>query len=224
MKGLAPQTEQLFERISALVCIKPFVLVGGTALALQLGPRLSEDLDFMKWRTSKEENLEVNWPAIKKELESIGTIENMNLMDFDHVEFIVDGVKLSFYAANRYAPPMQPILVLNHLRIADVKAIGIMKMEVMLRRATFRDYYDIYSILQSGEDLAGMMQMALEHSSHRLKSKQLIAMLTNGMRFNRDARFEQLSPIYDVTALQIEEYIKRLLKSSQFPHEGLSDK
>jgi len=34
MKGLAPHTEQLFERIAALDCIKPFVLVGGTALSL----------------------------------------------------------------------------------------------------------------------------------------------------------------------------------------------
>ena len=47
---------------------------------------------------------------------------------------------------------------------------------------------------------------------HRLKSKQLIALLTNGARFNRDNHFEQLSPMYSVTALEIEEYIKGLLK------------
>ena len=186
MKGLAPHTEQLFERIAALDCIKPFVLVGGTALSLQLGTRLSEDLDFMKWRTSKDENMDVNWPVIKRDLESIGTVENMNLMDFDHVEFIVNGVKISFYAAGRYAPPMHATSLLLNLRIADIKAIGVMKMEVLLRRTNFRDYYDIYSILQAGETLQDMMQMALEHSGHRLKSKQLIALLTNGARFNRD--------------------------------------
>lgn len=43
MKGLAPQTENLFHRIAALPCLQPFVLVGGTALAMQLGTRLSED-------------------------------------------------------------------------------------------------------------------------------------------------------------------------------------
>ena len=212
MKGLAPHTEQLFERIASLECIKPFVLVGGTALSLQLGTRLSEDLDFMKWRTSRDEVMEVGWPTIKQELESIAKLENMNLMDFDHVEFTVDGVKLSFYATGRYAPPMQAIPLLHNLRIADVKAIGAMKMEVLLRRANFRDYYDIYSILQSGTNLQEMMQMALEHSGHRLKSKQLIALLTNGARFNRDSRFEQMSPMYSVSALEIEEYIKSLLK------------
>ena len=92
MKGLAPQTENVFNRISALPCLKPFVLVGGTALAMQLGSRLSEDLDFMKWRTTKDETMDVGWPIIKSELESVANVEGMNLMDFDHVEFIVDGV------------------------------------------------------------------------------------------------------------------------------------
>lgn len=50
MKGLAPHTSQLFDAITRLECIKPFVLVGGTALSLQLGTRQSEDLDFMRWK------------------------------------------------------------------------------------------------------------------------------------------------------------------------------
>lgn len=212
MKGLSPHTELIFDGISQLECIQPFVLVGGTALSLQLGTRLSEDLDFMKWRTSKNEKMEVDWPRIKKELETVGTIEKMDLMDFDHVEFIVNGVKLSFYATSRYAPPMNPIRLLNNLKIADAKAIGVMKMELMLRRSNFRDYYDIYSILLSGEDLSDMMQLALEHSEHRLKSKQLLSILTNSYRFERDSQFEQLSPVYNVSPMEIENHIKELLK------------
>ena len=47
MKGLAPHTQQIFEAVSKLDCIKPYLLVGGTALSLQIGTRQSEDLDFM---------------------------------------------------------------------------------------------------------------------------------------------------------------------------------
>ena len=36
-------------------------------------------------------------------------------------------------------------------------------------------------------------------------------MLTNGSRFMRDAHFEQLEPTYDVTAQEIEGYIKNCL-------------
>ena len=55
-KGLAPHTGKIFEGISKLECIKPFVLVGGTALSLQLHTRQSEDLDFMRWKNGKLED------------------------------------------------------------------------------------------------------------------------------------------------------------------------
>ena len=44
-----------------------YLLVGGTALSLQMGTRQSEDLDFMKWRTSKTEKMEVAWYQIEKQ-------------------------------------------------------------------------------------------------------------------------------------------------------------
>ena len=59
MKGLAPHTQQIFEAVSELDSIKSYLLVGGTALTLQINTRQSEDLDFMRWRTSKTEKMEV---------------------------------------------------------------------------------------------------------------------------------------------------------------------
>ena len=87
MKGLAPHTQRIFEAVAALECIKPYVLVGGTALSLQIDTRQSEDLDFMKWRTSKTEQPEVDWYHIEKELGTVGEVKYRNLMDIDHVEF-----------------------------------------------------------------------------------------------------------------------------------------
>ena len=54
-QSLAPQTGRLIEAVSQLECIKPFVLVGGTALSIQLKTRQSEDLDFMRWQQGKKE-------------------------------------------------------------------------------------------------------------------------------------------------------------------------
>lgn len=70
MKSLAPHTGQLFEAVSQLECIKPYLLVGGTALSLQINARQSEDLDFMKWRTSKAEKMEVAWYQIEAYIKS----------------------------------------------------------------------------------------------------------------------------------------------------------
>lgn len=211
MKGLAPHTQRIFEAIAALECIKPYILVGGTALSLQIGTRQSEDLDFMKWRTSKTEQPEVDWYHIEKELGTIGEVQYRNLLDIDHVEFVLEGVKLSFYSSPKHSPVKSPIHCLHNLFIADVRSIGAMKMEVLMRRSNFRDYYDIYSILQTGVPIQEMVTLALEYSGHRLKTKNLLAMLTNGARFARDAHFEQLEPIYQVTTMEIEAYIKDCL-------------
>lgn len=214
MKGLAPQTSEVFERITRLNCIKPFVLVGGTALSLQLNKRQSEDLDFMCWKKSAKDKSEVPISAIKREIGSIGRIDSMEIGSFDFVEFVVEGVKLSFYSAPRkQIPSMQIIPFKNNLRLADIKSIGAMKMEAMLRRSKFRDYYDIYSILNEGVDLNEMIEMALEHSGHLLKRKNLLAFLTDGERFRKDKAFLQLNPVYDVSANDIQEFIKaRLLE------------
>lgn len=212
MIGLAPHTEKLFEAVTKLECIKPYVLVDGTALSLQLGARMSEDLDFMSWIEKKGDKCEVAWRQIEKELSSIGQIQSMDILDIDHVEYIVDGVKLSFYACNKKSPIQDKIHIMNNLVLADTLSIGAMKMEVMLRRSNFRDYYDIYTLLREGILLQDMIRLASSYSNHLLKTKNLLAMLTNGARFNRDAHFELLQPKYKISPIEIEEYIKQLLK------------
>lgn len=209
--SLAPHTSLIFDQATRLECIKPYYLVGGTALSLQLGTRQSEDLDFMRWRTNKQERMEVAWKSIQDELSTIGEVQSMNLMDIDHVEFVVSGVKFSFYACDRYSPLTNPIAYRNNLQLADIPAIGAMKIEVMLRRSNFRDYYDIYSIVRSGVDIHELIRMAGNYSQHQLKTKNILAMLTNGNRFTRDAIFDQMQPKYDVTAADIESCLKSLL-------------
>lgn len=209
---LAPHTGRLIESVSRLECIKPFVLVGGTALSIQLKTRQSEDLDFMRWQQGKKDTLDIGWPAIQRELATIGVVEDVQIAGFDQVLFIVDGVKISFYAAPRKRiATMQEIPYMNNIRMADVETIGVMKMEAMMRRSKFRDYYDIYSILKHGADIHKLIPMALEHSGYKLKTKGLMAMLTNGDLFRKDEHFTQLQPLYDVNSRDIEEFIKGLL-------------
>lgn len=213
MTALAPHTTEIFDKITTLKCIKPYFLVGGTALSLQLNTRLSEDLDFMSWKSQKSEKQEVDWLAIEKELSNIGTIGARDIWDFDHVEFIISGVKISFYASAKFSPITKPVHTKDNLWLADIEAIGAMKMEVMLRRSNFRDYYDIYSILQSGIDIRELIDMALNYSGHILSTKNLLAMLTDSSRFQIDSSFELLKPIYKVTPLEIEAYLKKCIKA-----------
>ena len=211
-KGLTTNIEAIIEQVAQLECIKPYILCGGTALAMQIGHRKSEDLDFMMWRISKTEKPEVNWNAIEKELrDKIGEIESFNMLGFDQIEFVVKGVKFSFFVSDNLSPVTAPIDYLGNIRLADIESIMAMKMEVMLRRMKFRDYYDIYSILQEGYSINKGIEKALNLSRHRLSSKNIIAMLLGG-QFIPDNNFATLEPKYDVTKEQIREFIMQKLK------------
>jgi predicted nucleotidyltransferase component of viral defense system len=213
MYGLAPHSVEIFDKIAALECIKPYILVGGTVLSLQLHTRLSQDLDFQSWKSTDKQKAEVEWVKIEKELSGIGTIQQREIWDFDHVEFVVSGVKISFYACNKFSPVIKPVLIKENLQLADIKAIGAMKMEVMLRRSNFRDYYDIYSILKAGINLKEVIALSLNYSEHILSTKNLLALLTDSSRFNIDKSFELLNPVYKVTPIEIENYLKVCVKS-----------
>ena len=211
-QGLTTNIEAIIEQVAQLECIKPYILCGGTALAMQIGHRKSEDLDFMMWRISKTEKPEVNWNAIERELkEKIGEIENFNMLGFDQVEFVVKGVKFSFFVSDNLSPVTAPTEYLGNIRLADIESIMAMKMEVMLRRMKFRDYYDIYCMLQEGYSIHNGIEKALNLSRHRLSSKNIIAMLLGG-QFIPDNNFATLEPKYDVTKEQIREYIMQKLK------------
>lgn len=213
-KGLTENIDSIIDSVSALDCIRDYVLCGGTALAIQLGHRQSEDLDFMAWRQSKDVKPEVNWPAISRELEEkVGHVDNMDLLGFDQVVFLVRGVKISFYVSDRYAPPMETLPYLGNIRVAPRDAILAMKLEVMLRRMKFRDYYDVYSIVKSGGDIGAGIEAAMKYSQFALKKKNIVSMLLSG-RFSEDSNFRQLSPDYDVTEPQMREYLLRKLKEA----------
>ena len=211
-KGLTANIEAIIEQVAQLECIKPYILCGGTALAMQIGHRKSEDLDFMMWRISKTEKPTVNWNAIEHELlEKIGEVDNFNMLGFDQVEFLVKGVKFSFLVSDNYTPISAPISYMGNIFLADAESIMAMKIEVMLRRMKFRDYYDIYCILKEGYSIHRGIDIALKYSRHRLSSKNVIAMLLAG-QFIPENNFASLEPKYDVTREQIREYILQKLK------------
>lgn len=213
-KGLTINIDAIIEKVAAMESIKPYILVGGTALAMQIGHRKSEDLDFMMWRKSKTEKPEVDWTVIEKELkEKISEIENFNMLGFDQVEFIVAGVKFSFYVSENYCPVSEPIPYLGNIRLADIYSIMAMKIEVMLRRMKMRDYYDIYSILKEGYDISKGIEAAARYSQHKLNTKNIAMMLLSD-RFMPDENFERLESKYKVSKEEIRHYILQKLKNA----------
>lgn len=172
---------------------------------------MSEDLDFMMWRISKTEKPEVDWPTIEKEIEEkVGEIEHRDILGFDQVAFVVKGVKLSFFVSNNFSPVKERIRYQGNIFISDVPAILAMKMEVMLRRLKFRDYYDIYSIVRAGYSLKEGIDAAVKYSGYKLNTKSLMIMLSSS-RIPVDANFAQMNPVYDASIDKMREFLVKHL-------------
>jgi RNA recognition motif-containing protein len=214
MQGLAKPTERVFRSVSTLPCLKEFTLIGGSALSLQINKRKSEDLDFCIWsKNLKKDKPVVNWPAIEKELETVGKITSRDVLGFDHVNFTVNGIRITFIAKQKNLSPVKmPVTILNNISAADIDAIGAMKIELILRRNDFRDYYDIYSILKEGKSFKELVLAASKYSNHRLKTRDALSFLSNGNNYRKDNSFALLEPFYDVNQKDIEEYIKSVIR------------
>jgi hypothetical protein len=211
MKGLSDETNEVFEPVSNLVCIKEFILIGGTALALQTGHRLSEDLDFCKWPLPGKSD--INWPQILNELSSIFRSVKPDILGFDQVNFYADKIKLSFYSNQlNMSPVLNPIVFMNNIQIPDLETIGAMKLEVMLRRSKFRDYYDLYSVLMEGISLKKMVKRATQYSNFILKTKDILNFISDGNNFRKEKEFELLKPKYYVSEKDIEKFVRSIIR------------
>jgi len=213
MKGLSKDTEKVFQNIKGLDIFKDYMLIGGTALSLQIHHRLSEDLDFCKWQDDKRlKYLEIRWYEIEKKLKQFGTLKT-DIRDFYQVNFCLNDVKISFYSNSLASfEGVQTSIVYEHIRLADIRSLGAMKLEVMSRRYQFRDYYDVYSILMAGISVKDIVDRCGKYSRHRMKSKMILGILSNGSLFKQEENFELLEPKYQVTSEDIEVYMREQIR------------
>ena len=139
LETIESKTLSLLERIQCLPELEDTRLVGGTALAMQLGHRISVDLDvFGRWDYSL--NLcDVLAQAGDVEKES-GTPDGR--MGF----FYVDGVKVDCVSYEMYRwlePPVEE----DGVRLAGIKDIAAMKVNAITNRGTRKDFVDMARLL-----------------------------------------------------------------------------
>ena len=214
--AIVEKTQKAIQSISTMDCIKPYYLAGGTALSLQIHHRLSEDLDFMRWQKQKNEKMLVDVKNISAELkERNHVINSIDILEHNQVEFLIDdGVKVSFYAPEKREPSIKTVPFLNNINLLDTSTIASLKMELLLRRSYFRDYYDLYFILKdkTSEEVIAIIDNALKYSGHILKSKNLIGKLLNYEQFTPDAEFRNLEPKSQISAKEIALFMEETVK------------
>lgn len=110
-------------------------LAGGTALALHLGHRSSEDFDFY---TPKEFNPETFESAIRHSLQGFAR----NQVAYGTVTGDYKKVHISCFYYDY--PLIRPLVKTEHVDLASVEDIGAMKMVAISQRGKRRDFLDVY--------------------------------------------------------------------------------
>lgn len=117
-----------------------FYLAGGTGLALQIGHRISVDFDFFQ-----EKNLPKNLLSKIKKVFENSKIE-LVVNNSGQLTVIIGGVNLSFI---KYPfPVISKFIDYKGIKILPPLEIAAMKAYAIGRRATLKDYVDLYYFLK----------------------------------------------------------------------------
>lgn len=133
-----PATLQLLKELQSLELLKECRLVGGTALALQLGHRNSVDLDF--FGTVPETSDEI-LDVLRENHEVTIIKESKNI----HI-YLIDGVKVDI--VNYKYGWIDSSVEEDGIRVADVKDIAAMKVAAIIGRGTKKDFIDLFFLLK----------------------------------------------------------------------------
>lgn len=126
-------------------------LVGGTALALHLRHRTSEDLDIMTLTGFSGRAVE---SAMRSAGHAVSTVEVASNMFHGRVDDVKVDVFTALPTIHEVEPAdmswIQPPVEIDGMPVASPEDIMATKLDAITRRATLRDYIDIYALDESG--------------------------------------------------------------------------
>ncbi len=131
-------TLELLRRIQSHSAFSGTRLVGGTALALQIGHRKSIDLDFFG-------RMDITPIEFRQTLEAFGEVSLRNASGRIR-QFLVCGVQVDFVD---YAYPwLDQEISFDGLRLAACSDIAAMKLSAITNRGTKKDFIDMAFLLE----------------------------------------------------------------------------
>ncbi len=155
-------------------CLKDFVLVGGTALSLQRGHRVSIDIDLftdMDYGTMPLNKIKDFFENNFKKVEGLEALSGSSLgyhirvLNSENIQ-----IKVDLFYTEKF---IFPIKTIDGIRLADEREIAAMKMLAIggpIKRQ--KDYWDIYELSQD-YTLHDMILWGLERNPYSLDVEDL---------------------------------------------------
>ena len=144
---VTPLLLESLNKLMKLEVFRPFKLVGGTALSLQIGHRLSVDIDLFT-----EE------PYGSIDFQKIELILNQNFKYVDSLDIPIIGMGKSYFIGESpinaikldvyYTDKFQyNSLQIDEIRMISIKDIIAMKMDVIIQNGRKKDFWDIHALI-----------------------------------------------------------------------------
>ncbi len=222
--GLPPDTEGVFRLFAAQPGLEDYVLIGGTAMALQMRHRLSEDLDFWlpKGRLSDREirpvldaaehaGFPVHFTTPQHQVTRfrINTGERLEAYARD---YSVGGIKVQFFAPKgearaydgfkAFLDAAEPVAIKDaagrelatSFRVMPSNGLFAMKAYTIQRRHRSRDVLDLWHFLKGGRTIADIIDAGTAASSTASPGRA-IAVLRGEIEVDEnDEGFRSLAP------------------------------
>ncbi len=136
-KSVSPGLLSVLEKLMALEELKNFRLVGGTALALQYGHRISIDIDLF---TERSFDKTLILAAINKIYQPVRVSKTANSLTF-----FIEEIKIDL--CNRAVPFIGKLIEDEGIRMASPEDIAAFKLDAIISRKEQKDFYDLYFLL-----------------------------------------------------------------------------
>lgn len=166
IETIEPATLELLKKIQSIPEFQGTRLVGGTALALQIGHRQSVDLDFFGI-------VPYDTTTLVQLLSELGNIIVLQDSPAIHI-FLINGVKVDF--VDFKFPWRQEPLEEDGVRLAQLEDIAAMKVTAAIGRGTKKDFIDIATLLQiyTLKQILDFYQSKYPNSSLFMATKSLL--------------------------------------------------
>lgn len=200
-KTVEPGTLGIIKKLCSKEYMQPYLLVGGTALALQIGHRSSTDIDFFINEPHDVNNLFIS-------LNNDFDVKERNA--YRHALFIdIEGVKtdIVYQKCNIIDKPV----IIEGVKMGSLKELAPMKLLAITNRGRKRDFIDIYFLMKyfSLENMLHLFTEKFENPNHYL--------VTRSLTYFEDAEMDQdLKYYFDESWSFIKSYIIAEVKKIRF--------
>jgi Nucleotidyl transferase AbiEii toxin, Type IV TA system len=130
-----------------------FTLYGGTAIAIQLGHRISVDFDFFSPTLLNKTQIFQAAPHLQNATVIQDEVNSLTLLVAEP-DAAGSAVKISFFGLITFGQYEHPRITDDGvLRVASLNDLLATKLKVILQRAEAKDYIDIAALIRSGMSL-----------------------------------------------------------------------